>query len=131
ACGRLMMGSNHLPAALLCGKKQMHEVRVGNAEQRLDPLGLEEIEDSFVDFYGHARVCPGFFIGLHLLRCTAMLITYGALVKSACGRWICARSTGPSTAGGVSRRTLWDLPAHPRFDRHVPLRAGLRATPHC
>ena len=41
ACGRLMMRSHHLPAALLRGEEQMHEVRIGNAEERLDTLGFE------------------------------------------------------------------------------------------
>jgi len=36
---------------------------------------------------------------------------------------------GPSTAGVVSRRTLSGLPAHRRFDRHVPTRAAQSVKP--
>src|SRR5258707_10474008 len=50
-----MMGSNHLPATLLRGKEQVDEIRVGNAEQRVDSLSFEELQDAFVNFDCHDR----------------------------------------------------------------------------
>jgi hypothetical protein len=49
-----MMRRDHRPAALLGFEKHVDEVRIGNAEQRVDTLGFEEVEDAFVDFDGHA-----------------------------------------------------------------------------
>ena len=38
--------------------EHVNEVRVGDAEERLDALGFEELQDAFVDFYGHGQVSP-------------------------------------------------------------------------
>jgi hypothetical protein len=46
----LVMGRDHVPTALLCFDEQMHEVRVGYAEQRVDALGLKQMQDALIDF---------------------------------------------------------------------------------
>ena len=51
-----MMGSNYLPATLLRGKEQMHEVRIGNTEQCIDAFGFEQLQNAFIDFYGHDQI---------------------------------------------------------------------------
>ncbi len=42
-------GRNNVPAALLGEMEQVNEVRIGDAEERVDALGLEEIQNAFVD----------------------------------------------------------------------------------
>lgn len=52
-CGRLVVRSDHRPAALLCFQEHVHEVRVRDAEERVDAFGFKELQDTLIDFYGH------------------------------------------------------------------------------
>ena len=49
AGAQLVVRRNHRPATRIRLGEHVHEVRVGDAEQRVDALGLEEVEDAFVD----------------------------------------------------------------------------------
>ena len=44
--GGFVVRRNHRPAARFGFKAQVDEVGIGDAEQGLDPLGLEQIEDA-------------------------------------------------------------------------------------
>ena len=45
----LMMGRNHGPAAPFGLQEHVDEIRVGNAEQRVDAFGLEQVQHPLVD----------------------------------------------------------------------------------
>jgi hypothetical protein len=48
-----VMGRDHRPATRFRLKKHMHEVRVGNTEQRIHTLGLEQVENALVNGHSH------------------------------------------------------------------------------
>ena len=50
ACGGFMMGRNHGPAAPFGLQEHMDEVRIGDAEQGVDAFGLEQVEDTLIDW---------------------------------------------------------------------------------
>ena len=53
---QLVMGCHHGPPACVGFGEHVHEVGVRNAEQRVDALGLEEVENAFVDGYSHVKL---------------------------------------------------------------------------
>ena len=50
ACGGFMMRRNHGPAAPFGLQEHMDEVRIGDAEQGVDAFGLEQVEDTLIDW---------------------------------------------------------------------------------
>ena len=58
ACVLFVVRSDDGPATLLGGVEHVHEVRIGNAEQRVDALGFEQLQDSLVNLHGHSRLSP-------------------------------------------------------------------------
>src|SRR5579871_2778982 len=56
-----MVRSHDLPAALFRRHKEVHEVGVRDTEDRLDPLGFEQLQNALIDFYWHGRISLGFF----------------------------------------------------------------------
>ena len=55
AGGRLMVRRYDRPAALLGLQEEVDEVRIGDAEERLDAFHLEQFENALVDGRGHDR----------------------------------------------------------------------------
>ena len=58
AGGLLVVWRDDLPAALLGGVEHVDEVRVWDAEERVDALSLEQLQDSFVNLDGHCGISP-------------------------------------------------------------------------
>ena len=57
---KLVVRCHHRPTARVRFGEHVHEVRVGNTEQRVDTLGLEEVENAFVDGYTHVKLLDFF-----------------------------------------------------------------------
>ncbi len=53
---QLVVRRHHRPAARVGFGEHVHEVRVRDTEQRVDTLGLEEVENAFVDGYTHVKL---------------------------------------------------------------------------
>ena len=60
AGAQLVMRCHHRPAARVGFGEHVDEVRVRDAEQRVDALGLEEIENAFVNGYTHVKLLDSF-----------------------------------------------------------------------
>ena len=67
----LVMRRDHLPAAR-SARRTCDEVRVGNAEQRVDALGLEEIQNAFIDFYSHVKLLDFLTDSVERVVCDAL-----------------------------------------------------------
>ena len=53
AAGFLVMRRDHAQAAFLGGDEHGEEARIGNAEDRIDAFGLEQLYDALVNLHGH------------------------------------------------------------------------------
>jgi hypothetical protein len=53
-----MVGRYDRPAALLGLEKHVDEVRIGDAEQRVDAFGLEQMQNTLIDGDSHGRSSP-------------------------------------------------------------------------
>ncbi len=61
AGAQLVVRRDDRPAACLGLGEHVHEVRVRDAEQRVDALGLEQVENAFVDRYTHAKLLDSLY----------------------------------------------------------------------
>ncbi len=56
ACAQLVVRRHHRPSACIRLGEHVHEVGIRYAEQRVDTLGLEQVENAFVDGYTHVKL---------------------------------------------------------------------------
>ncbi len=68
---QLVVRRNHRPATRIRLGEHVHEVRVGDAEQRIDALGLEEVEDTLVDRDTHMKLLDSVIDSVERVVCDA------------------------------------------------------------
>ena len=76
--GSFVVRGDHRPPAALGLEEHVHEIRIRNAEQGIDPLGFEQLQNTLVDRYAHDR--------FHSLK-----------IATRKGRWL--KSTSSRVAG--------------------------------